>query len=68
MRVDSEREGGEEGGESWFEKRVRPDGAAVDGDEGEGREYCAGLRLRPLVCGMEREKDSQKSLCMVWVF
>lgn len=68
MRVDSEREGGEEGGEGWLEKRVRPDGAAEDGDEEDGREYCADLRLRPLVWGMEREKDSQKSLCMVWVF
>ena len=38
-------EGGEEGGEGWFEKRVRPEGAAVDGDEGDGREGCADLRL-----------------------
>ena len=45
MRVDSEREGGVEGGESWFEKRERPDGATGDGDEGDGREGCADLRL-----------------------
>lgn len=68
MRVDGEREGGEEGGEGWFEKRERPDGAVMDGDEGDGREGCADLRLCPLVWGMEREKDSQKSLCMVWRF
>ena len=47
--MDSEREGGEEGGESWFEKRVRPDGATVDGDEEDGRAYCADVCLCPLV-------------------
>ena len=66
--MEGEREGGEEGGDSWLEKRVSPDGAAEDGDEGDGRAYCADLCLCPLVWGMEREKDSQKSLCMVWVF
>lgn len=68
MRVDSERKGVEEGGESWFENRERPDGAAEDGDEDDGSEYCADLCLCPLVWGMESEKDSQKSLCMVWRF
>ena len=66
--MESGGEGGGEGGHRCFEKRVRQDGAAEDGDEGDGREYCADLRLCPLVWEMEREKDSQKSLCMVWRF
>lgn len=60
--------GGGEGEEGGLGKPEWLNGAAEEVGKGGGREGWADLRLCPLVWGMEREKDSQKSLCMVLGF